>query len=234
MTILQIYKSFLEVHAKKRLQSLIDYTVEERVFNLFKEERQKASTGTYTELYQTVKQASAKKIYLGGAEHIISTKVGKLAESHEFIQHVIHHLIQSPTITVTIPRLVKHDAEIAVGREARFRDQNVKEEPDIDGSAPSLSLTGDSRDSWRTSKNEKKKDIKKLTFHSLNNSSCKKCDSSKGSPDHYKVDHHDKGPRRGEVLKASTTYFTEVMQFKIYRRTLQSKKFQRLYFWKDR
>lgn len=60
---------------------------------MFKGDLERAPIGTYADLYQMVEQPAAKAIYHGKADDQINNKIGKLAESQDFAQHVIHKLI---------------------------------------------------------------------------------------------------------------------------------------------
>lgn len=96
---------------------------------------------------------------------------------------------------------MKQHADIAVAEEEKFCKHNVKQEPDEDQNTPPSMVTGHSKNLSKTSEDEKKKDNKNSSWHSLKKYSSKKGDTSKGSSDNYEVDRHKKGSRRVEVLK---------------------------------
>lgn len=120
-------KSTLKVHEENGLQSFIDDKIEKKVLNSFKKSYEKSITGTYTKLNSTVQQAAAKTIYLGRAYYIINTRICKLVESHTFMQHVIHQLIQSSTLTAPVTGPVKQHTNRAVARDAKLCDHNIKQ-----------------------------------------------------------------------------------------------------------
>lgn len=65
-----------------------------KIHHLFKDTHEKALASTYVELYEMVKQAAAKAIYLRGAYGRINKKAGELAEFQDLNQYVLHQLIQ--------------------------------------------------------------------------------------------------------------------------------------------
>lgn len=80
----------LKVHYGDMLQSLSYDNVEKTDLGLFEKSHKKTLTSTYSDLQQTVEQAVAKEIYLGGADDIFSRKIGKSAYSQEFMSYVIY------------------------------------------------------------------------------------------------------------------------------------------------
>lgn len=58
-----------------------------------------------------VQQAADRVLYLGEAEDQVNNKHGKPAESQEFMQQVLHQIIESSTLTASVSRRVKQHAE---------------------------------------------------------------------------------------------------------------------------
>lgn len=139
--------SLRKVHEEARLQHLIHNTVEKKVLNLFRTVYAKNSTGTYTNPYKTVEQATAKEIYFGGAEVIMRTKVENLTNSQASMKRVIHKNFQGPTFTASGIRLVKEHAEIIVSRQAKFRDCSFEQERNNNETKLPSPHTGRSKDS---------------------------------------------------------------------------------------
>lgn len=89
-----------------------------------------------------------------------------MAESQHFTPHVIHQLIEAPKMTAPITSLVKQHTETAVAREVKFRDKDIRQEPDVDQNNPPSPLTASSKESYETSKDDEKKDKRnKAHFH---------------------------------------------------------------------
>lgn len=89
-----------------------------RVYQLFKDAHEKTLASTCIELFETVEQTAANAVYIGRAEEQINNKLGHLAKSQDFNQHVIQQLIHSPKFTATVTRLMKQLANIAVTRKS--------------------------------------------------------------------------------------------------------------------
>lgn len=115
----------VKLHEKNSLKRFIDDKVEKNVLYLCKWAQEKDLTGTSTELYRPVERVSAKAIYLVGADDINSMKIGKLTKSQNFMQHVIHHIIQSPILTAPVTHLVNQHAGVAVTTWEIFRDHEI-------------------------------------------------------------------------------------------------------------
>lgn len=77
----------------------------------------------------------------------MNNNIGRLALYQEFMQHTIHQRMGSHTFTVSDTRLVKQHAELAVARETKFRDANIKQEPDENQNTHLWTLTGPSKNS---------------------------------------------------------------------------------------
>lgn len=206
----------LKVHDEIKLQGLTDDTENKKFHHLFTDANEKSLTGTCTDLYQMVEQAALKTTYLRGVDDQINHKVGKLADFQDFTQHVIDQLIQSSTFTTRVTCLVMHHAEIAVAREAKFRDHNVNQEPHNDQITPPSPLTSCFEDSSKTFEDHKENEKEKSSSHSSKRSSSKKEYSSKGSLNDYKVDRHNKRSYGEEVLKPANNYFTSAKNFETY------------------
>lgn len=67
------------------------------------------------------------------------------------MQHVIYQPIQSPTISAPVTRLANKHAEIAVAREAKLREHNIKQKPDNVQNILLSSLTARWKDSSKKS-----------------------------------------------------------------------------------
>lgn len=114
---------------------------------------------------------------------------------------MIRQIIRSVTFTAPVSRLQKQLSRIAVARQAKFRNQGIKQELDKDQITTPSPLTSRSEGSSNRAEDDKKGDEKKARKNSSKKSSCEKRDSKKGNSGDYEVYCHDKGCREVEVLK---------------------------------
>lgn len=115
------------------------------------------------------------------------------------IQHVIHQLTRSPIFSVSVIRLVKQQTKIAVVKETKFHHQNVKQKPDEHQYTPLPPLTGCSKNSSKTSKDDKKNsNKKKISSNSLETTPYRKCNSTEERPEGYEVDRHKRNSMKLE------------------------------------
>lgn len=78
-----------------------------------------------------------------------------MAKFRDITQHLIHQLIQLPTITVPVALMVKQNAKNAVAHEENFRDHIVKQDQNKDQNSLPLPPTGLSKDPYKTTEDDK-------------------------------------------------------------------------------
>lgn len=150
-----------------------------------------------------------------GADELLADKIHKLAESQDFTQDFVRHLIRFLTIAVPVTSLVDQQAKIAVASEMNFRQDIIRELSVKKKVTPPSLMTSGSPVSLGTSKDDKKDNENKnfSSNHLSKPSSCSKCGSSRHSDD-SKGDKFNQEPKRLQVLKLVNAHFTASLRFR--------------------
>lgn len=163
-------------------------------------------------IYEVMHLVAVKAFFLGGADELLNRKRDRRGEPRNFKQDLVLHVnILSGTVE-PVTFSVKQQAKRAVNSEAKLRQENIRNVAVKDDLTPPSPLTGRTRNSSKTSRDNKQENKMKKAF-SYNHSkspSFKICDSSRRQDDH-KAGKLDGGPELIQVLKPVHSNVTDAL-----------------------
>lgn len=93
----------------------------------FKEAQERANGNAYTSKFGVMEQASVKAFLTAVASKLLDDKTCTLAESQEFTEGFVRHLVQPSTLKVPVACFVTGKCEKGVTTEVRFREELSRE-----------------------------------------------------------------------------------------------------------
>lgn len=155
------------------------------LLDLFEEDRAQAKRNVYTLVFEVMEQVAVNAFLTGGADELLDDKMYKPAESQDFTQGFVHHLLKSSTFTMTVSRFVKQQTEksfASIAKSRQYVSQELPVKEKLTSPSPLTDCSPEYSKKSNDDKQEKKEERPSLHNH-LECSSCSRCCSSRHTDD---------------------------------------------------